>query len=394
MRNNQVSGVVADVGYGQRRELVELILSRQVVLIRLLGLQVQIPCTSLEERRGSRAAAGSSKAGAADDVRESGGDVTGRTGVEIHVRFDKERRVQRQAQIRTRAFQITGEAIPGADHHLVLHCLRRPGNSQSRLELLLVALVQRRTISATRQNQLTCEGVDVDLAIGHFADRRVVFPAHAEVQRQIALHLPVVLEENPIAPLTVAPFTGHRATALGSESVQQEIAIRLTRIATVVAEAAERAIVTSVITILLHAEQLSAHLDQVRASLIGGHDSLLILIVTSRADAGAAADAAQPVAQADRAQAGDRLTAGNTRFRIAVSAEQAGPVDNQIVNAHAAETDAGVDHKARRDRARPVDHGAESRSVRSTRQEHRKCSLRSDLIVLAHRETAREVVFV
>ena len=119
----------------------------------------------------------------------------------------------------------------------------------------------------------------------------------------------------------MAPFTGHRATALGSESVQQEIAIRLTRIATVVAEAAERAIVASVITILLHAEQLSAHLDQVRANLIGGHHSFLILVVTSGSDAGTAADAAQAIAEADRAQAGDRLTAGNASFRVAVSAE-------------------------------------------------------------------------
>ncbi len=50
--------------------------------------------------------------------------------------------------------------------------------------------------------------VEVRLFVVGFVEGLIPFPAHAEVKGEVGRYLPVVLEEEGVAPLPLSPFRG------------------------------------------------------------------------------------------------------------------------------------------------------------------------------------------
>src|SRR5690242_8233656 len=102
MWNDQMRRLVANVSGGDRSSPSELVLQSEVILIGELRAKVQIPRARLIERSGPRAR--SREIPCTDHVREARADIPRSACIEVHVRFDEERRIQRQPQIRASAF--------------------------------------------------------------------------------------------------------------------------------------------------------------------------------------------------------------------------------------------------------------------------------------------------
>ena len=107
-----------------------------------------------------------------------------------------ERRIDRQAQVGARSFQIVGDGERAANYRVAVEPSRCPGKSKARLEGLAAidALVERAAGAAyTGSFQLAGCGIEVVLLIVGLNPWRMRFIAQAESQGQAIGYAPGIL---------------------------------------------------------------------------------------------------------------------------------------------------------------------------------------------------------
>ena len=199
--------------------------------------------------------------------------------------------------------------------------------------------------------------VEVRLPVVLLDEGRGVGPAEAEVQGQVGPDLEVVLDEERDPVLEVRPRVVGvaAATALARHLVEEEVGEGDAGEGAGVAEEAERAVVAGVVAALDVAQELAAELQGVAALDPG---QLLVELVALREvvlEGRRGADGGEAAAPVDRAQARDRLPAGDPVGRVGVA--DAAPVvqrgdvvdrvvpDQDLVDQRGAEDVAPVDRQ-------------------------------------------------
>src|SRR5262249_46972127 len=154
-----------------------------------------------------------------------------------------------------------------------------------------------------------------------------VLPTQSEIHGEIPRHLPVVLNEDRVAPMAMAPFPDHCATAFRDHTVQKEVAVRNSGIRAIESEDPESAVVSRVVAILPITHKLGAELEEVRTLLPGQFIAIRNAVIALTADRAAGADAAQSAAQRNRTQTRYGLAAADTELGVPIGSEQAAPID-------------------------------------------------------------------
>src|SRR5262249_21995831 len=117
-----------------------------------------------------------------------------------------ERWIQRQAQIRARAFEVRRNRKCAAQYHLLIQEAGRVRETNPRLEIFLERLIQSAAGAGPGpEHHLTRKPAEVRLPVGDLDPRRMVLPADAEVQRQVVRRAPVVLNVDPINRGAMSP---------------------------------------------------------------------------------------------------------------------------------------------------------------------------------------------
>src|SRR5262249_46404277 len=131
----------------------------------------------------------------------------------------------------------------------------------------------------------------------HFVQGLGVLPPHTQVHGEVARDLVVVLDENAIAPVTLAPLADYRSATLDREQVLEEVAVgEATDHAAVKRERSEGPVVAGVIAVLAEADELEARFDQVFALLPSQVVGIGDFVVYRAADRPWGSDVIQPVA--------------------------------------------------------------------------------------------------
>src|SRR5439155_9380186 len=98
-------------------------------------------------------------------------------------RFEIERRVERQAQVRTGPLHVLRDSISAADHPGIA---RPPGEADPRLEALHVDLVERASLATAGrcEDLLACRQIEIRLTVVLLDKRLRVRPPHPEIERE------------------------------------------------------------------------------------------------------------------------------------------------------------------------------------------------------------------
>src|SRR5262249_17045680 len=126
----------------------------------------------------------------------------------------------RQPQVGPCAFEIGRDRIGAAHNHTLSEAFRRIGEAQPRLEILSERLIKTTAVPILPgEQQLSGVEIEVRLTIGDFDPRRMVFPAHPEIECQVIRDAPVILNICAEYGRTVAPGSrAHTAAEIGGEA--------------------------------------------------------------------------------------------------------------------------------------------------------------------------------
>ena len=372
-------GVVSDIadvgGHGRGQQALD----EDVPLLRELRPQVRIPRAHLARRLVERPQLG-----------EAGGQrPRTRRRIVIDRRFEEERRVERQPQVRARPFHVLRDAVAAAQHPLIG---RMPGQPEPRLEPFLVGLVQRAALAAAifREGLRSRRQIEIRLTVVLLDDRLRVGPAHAEIQRESGRDLDVVLDVDRAPVVQVRPGLRQTAAAFAGHLVEEEIRKREAGKCAAVAEQPQQAVVACVEAALHVMKQLTAELQRLASFDPGELLVDLIGLVEGVGVARAGAHCGQPAAPAYRAEARDRLAARDPEGGVAVT--DSSPVqgvrddgDPVVANQQFVD-DRPADH------AVPVDRQVAERRRCLVAQEQRRGALGVARLVLGEREASEDFV--
>ena len=302
---------VSDVrGNGRPHE----VLGEHVPLLRELRPQIRIPGAHLARRLVER-----------PQIREPGREAAaaGRRIVGDR-RLEEERRVERQAKVGARSLHVLRDAVAAAHHPAFVGA---PRQAEPRLEAFVVRLIERtRLATAVGRDDLLAGGqAEIRLAVGLLDDRLRVRPAQSEIERERLRHLVVVLHEERGPVVNVRPRLGIAAATLGPNLIEQEIGERESGEGAAVCEYPEQAVVAGVEAPLRVMQELSSDLQRVVALQPCDLVVELIRSIERVRIARARPDRQEPRVQRELAEAGDRLTAGNSERRVRIP--DAGPIE-------------------------------------------------------------------
>src|SRR5690348_17195171 len=209
--------LLADVADLEGQSVTELLFDHEVPLLDQSGPEILVEdadaaaCVTTELRSRARRSAAPSRA--------EGADPSGIGGLEISVR-----QVERKLFVAAATFNVGRAAVSGANDGLAAEGAGRPSYAKTRIPVAEtgVVVVERAVAVASCARDHGFYGAagktEVHDTIVYFIERCVIFEADAEVQSQIWLELPVVLEEsaeNAAAKLLEGSGTAVTETATG-----------------------------------------------------------------------------------------------------------------------------------------------------------------------------------
>ena len=325
---------MTDVSHVRRDRRPHQVFGKHVPLLRELRPQIRIPGAHLARRLIERPQVRESRRQAAAAGRRI---VGGR-------RLEEERRIERQTQVGAGSLHVLRDAVAAAQHPSIVG---PPRQAEPRLETLVVRLIERarRTIAVGRDDLLAGGQAEIPLAVVRLDDGLRVRPTHPEVERERRRHLEIVLHEQRGPVVEVRPRLRGAATPFGRHLIEQEIGERESGEGAAVGEDPEQAVVAGVEAALHVVQELPADFERMVA--LQPRDLVVELKgpVERVGVARAGADRREPCTPSDRAEAGNRLTAGNPERAVRVP--DAAPVERPGHDLYLVEADQGlVDERA------------------------------------------------